>query len=253
MKAAARKTRYLPSPGHGLARMKQPEKKRRVIMHPEHPAAAAGHTMFPTRVMAPGDDGPVLKSGFHNRKIGREVRKGRWRGFPIYTLTLEERATCPSGCAHWLDCYGNKMHAARRFRHGEPLEELLEQELAALQRQHGDGFVVRLHVLGDFYSPEYAMAWLVWLGMFPALRVFGFTAWQPGTEIGDAVGVVSRFYPDRFWIRYSDGPGGRTTVTLRGNVPADAVVCPYETRQTDTCGTCGLCWTTAKRIAFMEQ
>ena len=219
----------------------------------EHAAVTGKRTLFPSMVREPGGEA-VLKSGMNNRKIGKEVRKGRWKGYPIYTLTLEERATCPSSCKHWTGCYGNKMHLARRFRHGEGLEEILETELAALQREHPGGFVVRLHVLGDFYSVEYAMAWLLWLGMFPALHVFGFTAWHPPTDIGNAIAIVERFYADRFWVRLSDGPGPRSTVTTkRASVPSDAVLCPFETGQTDTCGTCGLCWTTAKRIAFLEQ
>src|SRR5262249_24811065 len=34
------------------------------------------------------------------------------------TLTLEERATCPTTCRHWRDCYGNKMHRAQRWQRG---------------------------------------------------------------------------------------------------------------------------------------
>jgi len=249
----AQEPRRFAYPKHGLARMTRSTSRRQVRLTPEHPAIVDGRTIFSASVRDP-DGEPVLKSGMNNRKIGREVRKGRWAGMPIYTLTLEERATCPASCAFWRNCYGNKMNWARRFRHGGPLEEAIESELRALQRRFPRGFVVRLHVLGDFFSADYAYGWLAWLQMFPALRVFGFTAWPRNSAIGDAVRVVTRLEPDRFWVRVSGGEGMRSTVTVqRGQVPADAVLCPFETGQTDTCGTCGLCWTTSKRIAFLEQ
>lgn len=240
-------------PSHGLTRMTPSTSGRQVRLAGDHPAIVAGHSIFHVTVREPGGE-PVLKSGMNNRKIGREVRKGRWAGMPIWTLTLEERATCPDSCAFWRDCYGNKMNWARRFRHGDRLEDALEAQLGLLQRKYPRGFVVRLHVLGDFFSADYVYAWLAWLQMFPALRVFGFTAWPERSPIGDAVAVVTRLHADRWWIRASNGPGMRSTVTARaGSVPADAVLCPFESGQTATCGTCGLCWTTAKRIAFLEQ
>ena len=43
------------------------------------------------------------------------VTKGRWRGYPVFTLTLEERATCPSYCEQWDECYGNNMPFGARL------------------------------------------------------------------------------------------------------------------------------------------
>ncbi len=241
------------APAHGLTRQPPPKVKRQVHLAEGHAAIVGRRTLYPSTVRHPGTD-QVLKSGINNRKIGRLVTKGKWKGMPIYTLTLEERATCPSTCKHWTGCYGNKMHMAQRFRHGADLNARLFLELMVLQRRHPQGFVVRLHVLGDFYDANYVRKWGRWLGEFPALHVFGFTARMPGTAIGDEVTHVTNSYPDRWWIRLSDGPGMRSTVTAAGDqVPADAVLCPYETGRTSTCGTCGLCWSTAKRIAFLKQ
>jgi len=86
-----------------------------------HPAVVAGRTVYPTTVCSPRRDvgGPcVLKSAANSRKIGGEILKGRWNGFPAYTLTLEERATCPTTCRHWRSCYGNKMQWAQRMQAG---------------------------------------------------------------------------------------------------------------------------------------
>ena len=65
----------------------------------DHPAITSGHTIFPSTVQT-GRAQWALKSGTNSRKIGGVVLKGRWRGFAIYTLTLEERSTCPTTCRH---------------------------------------------------------------------------------------------------------------------------------------------------------
>ena len=40
-----------------------------------------------------------------NVKLGKWVSKSRHAGKRMYTVTLEERATCPKTCKHWYDCY----------------------------------------------------------------------------------------------------------------------------------------------------
>jgi hypothetical protein len=64
------------------------------------------------------------------------VTKGRYKGFFIFTLTLEERATCPRTCLEWKTCYGNSMNWARRIKHGRAFEERLWEELAEKQAKH---------------------------------------------------------------------------------------------------------------------
>ena len=65
---------------------------------------------------------------------------------------------------------------ARRVEAGPELEARLEREIEVLDVRHGGGFVVRLHVLGDFYSVEYVGLWRRLLRQYPTLRVFGYTA-----------------------------------------------------------------------------
>lgn len=225
---------------------------------PYHDAAARGQTLYPATVKHPGLVDRVLKSGHNNMKIGAVVLKGRWRGMPIYTLTLEERQTCPRSCAHWLDCFGNKMPFVQRLRHGDPLVWALGSEIAALAKRHRGGFVVRLHVLGDFYSVAYLEQWVAWLKQHPALHAFGYTAWPASSPIGAAVRAASDRLWDRFAIRTSNGPHAeRATRTLYAR-PAEpvvdgAIVCPAQVDRTACCATCALCWSTRRNIAFLAH
>jgi hypothetical protein len=122
-------------------------------------------------VQAIADDMLVLKPGSNQWKLGGEILKGDWRGFPVYALTLEERATCPKTCQHWRSCYGNRMHRAHRMPHGTELERRLEIEIAQHAEEHPNGFAVRLHVLGDFYSVEYVELWRKLLERHPVLEI----------------------------------------------------------------------------------
>jgi hypothetical protein len=222
----------------------------------DHPAVVEGRTLFPTRVREADSAPAVLTPGSWQRKLGAVVEKGAWRGFPIYTVTLEERATCPVNCQNWRTCYGNGMQAAWRHRHGPELEDRLQRELAELQLKHPAGFVVRLHALGDFYSVEYVGRWAAWLDQYPALHVFGYTAWERGTAIGAAVALFARCW-DRFAIRFSSAPDGLTTgYTLRDRVVTvwenpspnrEQLVCPAQTGRTRGCNTCGICWSPSAR------
>jgi hypothetical protein len=218
-----------------------------------HPAYRAGNTMFPSRVFAPDEVARLLKDGHQQRKIGKEVRKGHRRGWPIFTLTLQERATCPRSCAVYGACFGNGMQAAERIEHGPALEAALLLELTELQAAHPRGFMVRLHVLGDFYSLAYVALWAAALERFPALHVFGFTARLPGTEIGDALGNIIENNWARFAVRFSglEGPMLASRVVV-GEDP-DAIMCPAQTGAAQCCATCALCWHSQRSIGFRRH
>lgn len=237
----------------------RPARGRALMVRPGHPALVEQRSIFPFQVRDAADVPQLLKPGRDQRKLGSHVSKGAWRGMPIYSLTLEERATCPLTCHHWRSCMGNTMHKARRIRHSADFEQRLEAELADLQRRHPGGFVVRLHILGDFYSLVYAYRWGDWLDTFPALHVFGYTAWPSAWPIGAAIDTLTATRWDRFAIRRSSttsGPGAAITLWENDAAPAGAIVCPVETRRTRSCGTCGLCWSPAARdrtIAFIAH
>lgn len=200
---------------------------------------------------------PLLVSGHNNRKIGATVTKGKWSGFPIFTLTLEERATCPRSCLHWLDCYGNKMNWPTRWMADDALIPILDRNLSNLAREYNN-FVIRLHVLGDFYSAPYVRQWQTWLDKFPGLHVYGYTAWPQDTPIGRAIASLAERRWDRFAVRTSNANDPlRSTKTVyesdRSGNMADGIVCPAQTGKTECCATCALCWQTQQRIVFLAH
>lgn len=218
-----------------------------------------GRTIFPTTIRAPRRDGGhwALKSADNSRKIGGLILKGKWKGFPAYTLTLEERATCPRSCFHWRSCYGNKMHFAERMQAGRDLEWRLEREVALLDIDYPDGFCVRLHNLGDFYSVGYVELWRKLLERHSALHVWGYTArWQLDDPIAAALVTLVQGQWDRFAIRFSNAPFQmRSTISVEHpyQVPPDAVLCPEQIGRTESCSTCGLCWQSQRRVAFLQH
>lgn len=238
-------------------------KKKPIRLTDDHPAIVESRSLFPSTVV-PAQDAPrVLISGHNSRKIGKRVTMGKWKGLPIYTLTLEERATCPRSCRQWSNCYGNAMHLARRHEAGAALELRLIGECVELERQHPQGFAVRLHVLGDFYSKPYAELWGIIMRHVPGMHLFGFTARDALGDIGAAVMRLNKAFPDRCRIRFSGrtrGPLGSIVVTPRQKVPPSAIVCPNQRPGVKSdgktpiiCANCGLCWTSDRTIAFLEH
>lgn len=226
----------------------------RVVLQPHHPASREGSTIFPGSVIPAGELVRLLKSGDNSRKTGGMVTKGRYRGLPIYTLTLEERETCPRTCEQWSSCYGNGMHWAQRIADDGTLIRRLWAELAVLNAEHKQGYLVRLHVLGDFYSVDYVNLWRQAMQDFPKLVVFGFTARQPPDPIGVAVAELTGDFYDRFRIRFSglrmeqDG-----AIVVDRLEDAIGILCPAERDQARCCGSCGLCWHTNKTISFLRH
>lgn len=226
----------------------------RFRMPDSHPALAEGRSLFQARVYAAADVPRILVDGVNSRKIGRVVTKGRWRGFPISTLTLEERKTCPRSCTEWRSCFGNNMNWARRVSTGAGFEQRLWAELEAKQARHSRGFVIRLHVLGDFFSTDYVEFWAAAFEEFPALRVFGYTARDPASAIGVALRELMGAEPERFRMRFSglDAPTDGSVVIERG-AATPHVVCPAQTGGTDCCATCAFCWQSDRTVAFWRH
>lgn len=217
-----------------------------------HPAALEQRTLFPSTVVSPAESQRLLITGANSIKLGKVVKKGEWAGFPIYQLSLEERASCPPTCNNRLTCYGNSMPFARRHKMDESLIPTLRAELAALQEAHPNGFVVRLHVLGDFFSRQYVFAWLDFLEQFHGLHIFGYTAWPRDSSIGSLIAAISTEMWDRFAIRFSadiSQPQGTTTIWRKPEsaVVPEGIVCPAQTDATACCGTCGMCWSEGAR------
>lgn len=223
------------------------------VLAVDHPAVVEGRSLFAKRQVRPALLDRLLKGGENNRKIGGDVMKGHLRGAKVFTLSLEERATCPQTCARWRDCYGNVMNWPTRIQPDDDLMPLLEAELRKLHAKHGM-ILIRLHVLGDFFSVEYVAFWQRMLDLLPGLHLYGYTA-RNGCEIGHAVHEMNEHA--RCWIRFSDGEEGQfRAVTIDSTDQAEAVgaiVCPVQTGRVGCCGECALCWATPKTIAFLRH
>lgn len=232
----------------------------------DHPALSEARTIFPATVTPSRESPRFLISGHNNTKLGKEVLKGPLKGAAIYQLTLQERATCPRTCLQWNDCYGNSTPFARRHMPDADFERYLEAEVITLARQHPDGLLIRLHVLGDFYSVPYVYLWARLLKEFPQLHVFGYTARRmddPDPEsarIAMALHVLTEGRWSQFAVRTSGGDSERSLAIVVDDVEtaeaAGAIVCPAQTKDSEACATCGLCWAPAMRdkiIAFLRH
>lgn len=224
-----------------------------------HPAIRDGATIYGRSVTPASEMKRLLISGHSNPKIGAMSVKGRWKGMPIYTLTLEERATCPRTCEVWVECYGNNMGQAKRIADDGSLMPLLLRELVLLSIEHPQGFIVRLHVLGDFYSEEYVRFWSTALDLIPELHIFGFTARRPETAIGQALVHMMNDHLDQVAMRWSgiDSDLHGSEVIPRGTAEplkaARGIVCPNELDSSRYCANCGLCWNSERTISFLEH
>lgn len=218
----------------------------------DNPALHEARTVFPNRVIPVTQAKRLLQPAGQNGKIGKGVDmvlKGKWRGMYCVTLTLEERATCATDCKQWSICYGNNMRYATRIDHRDPddLKTRLATEIKNLLRTYRR-VLVRLHVLGDFFSADYVSFWSDQMTMHPGLHLFGFTHWDRGSLIGERVEALNTTYPKRSWLRFSDQDGPMTA-----NVEGEGITCPEQTGKTESCMTCGLCWSTTKPISFIEH
>lgn len=220
-------------------------------------AVLSGKTMFEKTVKPAKDRKSILQSVASNTKIGKGgniITKGIWKGMPMYSLTLEERATCPKDCQQWNNCYGNNSPYRIRVQIDDTFYDKLEKELSVLDKQHKQGFVVRLHVLGDFPDIIYVRFWFDMLSEYRNCHIFGYTHHPYNSEIGREIAITHVTFSrnKRFQVRFSD-----STVQFRANVEtkenATGVICPEQTGKTQSCLTCGLCWGIDKPITFLPH
>ena len=176
---------------------------------------------------------------------GRHVKKGKLKGAEVYTLTLTERETCPTSCHHWDDCYGDNMPFAHRLEHGRELEARLIREVKEIctkAREKKRKVLVRLHVLGDFYSAEYVELWRKLLVLHQNLYVWGYTHVTPSDDlqIYPELQTNRNGFPERWAVRWSDTCG--TFSANSEELTSDGIVCPEQERKTQASTTCALCW-----------
>jgi hypothetical protein len=209
--------------------------------------------LFPSRVYSARALDRILIPGEHNSKIGGFWEQG-WPDTRIFTLSLAERSTCPRSCPQWRSCYGNHQQFTIRVKADEYLIPRLESEIAILASRF-EKFSVRLHQLGDFFSPAYARFWVDQVHRLPGLHCFGFTARAKSSRIGAILDSASLEW-DRFKIGFSNEIGERYTKVMKDpprglhRDGSGSITCPAETGDTPKCESCGLCLTTRQPIVF---
>ena len=217
-----------------------------------------GRTVYTNNVFSTANYNTNLLKLSSNKKLGKFVSKGRHKNKYLYSLSLEERKTCPKTCFHWKTCYGNNMPFAHRFRVSKNLLVRLHKEIKLLSIKHKEGILIRLHVLGDFYSVAYVKFWKKMLSLYPNISIYGYTARTPYSKIGKEIIKLRGEIWDRFSVRLSNNVTHKLTANsedllsekllLSNNViglkcqSSHYVICPEQLNQVKDCASCGLCW-----------
>ena len=217
-------------------------------------------TMYPKSVKLLSDYPHSVLKQSKNAKLSKDrlpvIKKGKFKGYVIYTLTLQERATCPRSCYHWDNCYGNNMMFAHRLQHGSDLEQRIKKEIEELCGTY-KGVIVRLHVLGDFYSRAYVWTWAELLFAFDNLAIWGFTGHAPDSDIGIEIKFCRDKFGERFSVRFSNAPTHQfsaNSADLYKPEKNKSIVCPEQTGKAESCATCTLCWSAPeKQILFVTH
>jgi len=217
-------------------------------------------------------DTNMLKSASYNKKLGKTVSIKKWKDMPMFALTLEERNTCTTACNQYKICYGNNMPFAKRHDHTDPdFLDNLDASINNVANQRGskDGFVVRLHVLGDFYSKAYVNAWQSALNKYPGLHAFGYTHHRHDSPIGKQLKRMNEVAPDRWQIRFSDDMDDQFRARVisatydkslkhftdydHTEVLPNELVCPEQLGKTMGCTSCGYCWSSQNPVVFLAH
>ena len=202
-----------------------------------------GRTIYTNNVYdSISHNGKLLKVS-NNKKLGKsKILKGRHKNKLIYSLSLEERKTCPTSCFHWKTCYGNNMPFAHRFMGNDALMKRLDDELNILSTKHKEGILIRLHVVGDFFSVNYVKFWKKMLSKYNGISIFGYTARTPFSEIGKEIAIMRCLNWDRFSIRFSNSMEKISANSEDFANAKEGIVCPEQLDKTKNCASCGLCW-----------
>jgi len=202
-----------------------------------------GRTIYTNNVYdSISHNGRLLKVS-NNKKLGKsKILKGRHKNKLIYSLSLEERKTCPTSCFHWKTCYGNNMPFAHRFMGNDALMKRLDDELNLLSIKHKEGILIRLHVVGDFFSVNYVKFWKKMLAKYSNISIFGYTARTPFSNIGKEIVILRSLEWDRFSVRFSNSMEKLSANSENLLDNKQGIICPEQLDKTKNCASCGLCW-----------
>ena len=137
------------------------------------------------------------------------------------------------------------MPFAHRLEHGTELENRLIREVRDKCRaaaEKGRKVLIRLHVLGDFYSVAYVRMWRQLLVIHKNLYVWGYThvTEADNLQIHHELVRAREGFPERWHVRWSD-TGGRFSANSE-ELGTSGIVCPEQEGKTAACTTCSLCW-----------
>jgi hypothetical protein len=148
------------------------------------------------------------------------------------------------------------MMFAHRIEHGPELEKRIKSEVEELCGTYR-GVIIRLHVLGDFYSEMYVMLWGQLLAKYSNLAIWGFTGHSPKSLIGKTIGWVRAKFGDRFAVRFSNAPKYKFSANSADLFKPEknkSVICPEQTGATESCATCTICWAAKDmQVLFMTH
>jgi hypothetical protein len=101
------------------------------------------------------------------------------------------------------------------------------------------------------------------LEKYPNLALYGYTAYLPEdsnkhySEIGLEIKRLVKKFGTRFAIRFSNSfkeSFSANSTDIMKMVKGESIVCPEQTKQTDNCTTCALCWDCpSKKILFITH
>ena len=181
-----------------------------------------------------------------NKKLGKKVLKGLKKDYPIYTLTLIERATCSDECEHWETCYGNNMMYGIRFNpYNKNFLTRLESDIKTIANESNNkkGFLLRLHVLGDFYSN---------LNIYGYTRNHNDSKYLDKRNIANEIIKLNTLFSTRFYIRFSNKLDIDTSANSI-DLGKKGITCLAQIDENKTCATCTLCWSSKKPINFITH
>ena len=178
------------------------------------------------------------------------ISNGNTKIGAIPNFSLPAIKTCPGQtdfCA--VFCYGLRGHFTHHSRQAmleRNYQRSLQDHFASRMIrsiQDNASKVFRIHVVGDFYTPEYIQKWTMIVDALPSVTFYAYTRSWRCPALKEALGNLRSHSnchllasidfthanrPDSSW----------NTISVEG----EGSPCPHDTEMVETCLTCGLCW-----------
>lgn len=171
----------------------------------------------------------------------------------VYTFSLPSFVTCP-GASNWCRryCYAARIErlrpACRRAYVRNLALSLDPRRFTArlLDSLPEDAPLVRIHVGGDFYSPEYAESWIDVCRARPRITFWSYTrSWS----VKNLLPILEqlRLLPNvQLWASVDADmplpPNGWRTAFLAIDTRCSGMHCRHQQGQVDSCLACGYCF-----------